>query len=102
MVGPRRVHGPRTPARRSLSHRRRPLPEESFPPAVTQDPTHIWPSIQSELRRAVPEHTYDLWLAQLEPVTLDGDTLVVAAPAKLRPRIADRFGRVLQSCAAAI
>ena len=69
---------------------------------MTQDPTHIWPSIQSELRRAVPEHTYDLWLTQLEPVALDGDTLVLAAPAKLRPRIADRFGRVLQSCAAAV
>jgi chromosomal replication initiator protein len=69
---------------------------------VTQDLAHIWPSIQGELRRAVPEHTYDLWLAPLEPAAIDGDTLVLEAPAKLRPRIADRFGRVLQSCAAAV
>ena len=69
---------------------------------MNQDLAHIWPSIQSELTRAVPEHTYDLWLAPLEPVAIDGDTLVLQAPAQLRPRIADRFGRVLQSCAAAV
>ena len=69
---------------------------------MTQDLAYIWPSIQSELRRAVPEHTYDLWLAPLEAAAIDGDTLVLEAPAQLRPRIADRFGRVLQSCAAAV
>jgi chromosomal replication initiator protein len=69
---------------------------------VNQDLAHIWPSLQGELRRAVPEHTYDLWLAPLQPIALDGDTLILEAPAKLRPRIADRFGRVLQSCAAAV
>jgi chromosomal replication initiator protein len=69
---------------------------------VTQDLTHIWPSIQSELRRAVPEHTYELWLAPLAAAAIDGDTLILEAPAKLRPRVADRFGRVLQSCAAAV
>jgi chromosomal replication initiator protein len=69
---------------------------------VNPDPAYIWPSIQSELKRAVPEHTYDLWLAQLRAVAIDGDTVVVEAPAGLRARIADRFGRVLQSCAAAV
>jgi chromosomal replication initiator protein len=69
---------------------------------VNPDPTHIWPSIQSELKRAVPEHIYDLWLAALRPVAIDGDTVVVEAPAGMRGRIADRFGRVLQSCAAAV
>jgi chromosomal replication initiator protein len=69
---------------------------------VNPDLTHIWPSIQSELKRAVPEHTYDLWLAPLRPLAIDGDTVVVEAPAGMRPRIADRFGRVLQSCAAAV
>ena len=69
---------------------------------MNPDPTHIWPSIQSELKRAVPEHTYDLWLAALRPVELDGATVVVEAPAGMRGRIADRFGRVLQSCAAAV
>jgi chromosomal replication initiator protein len=69
---------------------------------VNQDAAHIWPAIQSELERAVPAHTYDLWLAPLRAVAIDGDTLVLEAPAKLRGRVADRFGRVLQSCAAAV
>jgi chromosomal replication initiator protein len=69
---------------------------------VTQDPTHIWPAIQSELKRAVPEHTYDLWLAPLRPVAFDGETIVVEAPEGMRPRIAERFGRVLHACAAAV
>jgi chromosomal replication initiator protein len=69
---------------------------------VNPDLTHIWPSIQSELKRAVPEHIYDLWLAPLRPVAIDGATVLVEAPAGMRSRIADRFGRVLQSCAAAV
>ena len=69
---------------------------------MNPDPTHIWPAIQSELKRAVPEHTYDLWLAPLRPVAIERDTVVLAAPEGMRNRIADRFGRVLQSCAAAV
>jgi chromosomal replication initiator protein len=69
---------------------------------VNPDPTHIWRSIQGELKRAVPEHTYDLWLAPLRAVALDGDTVVVEAPAGMRGRVAHRFGSVLQSCAAEV
>jgi chromosomal replication initiator protein len=69
---------------------------------VNPDAAHIWSSIQTELKRAVPEHTYDLWLAPLQAVAIDGDAVVVQAPSALRPRIVERFGRVLQSCAAAV
>jgi chromosomal replication initiator protein len=69
---------------------------------VNQDPAHIWPAIQRELKRAVPEHIYDLWLAPLRPVAFDGDTLVVEAPEGMRPRITERFGRVLHACTAAV
>ena len=69
---------------------------------MNPDPAHIWPAIQSELKRAVPEHTYDLWLASLRAVAIDGDTVVVEAPEGMRARVAERFGRVLQSCAAAV
>jgi chromosomal replication initiator protein len=69
---------------------------------VSPDAVQIWPSIQGELRRAVPDHVYDLWLAPLEPIAFDGDTVVVRAPEGMRARVADRFGRVLQSCAAAV
>ena len=69
---------------------------------MNQDHTHIWPAIQSELKRAVPEHTYDLWLAPLRPVAMDGFTVIVQAPEGMRPRITERFGRVLHACAAAV
>jgi chromosomal replication initiator protein len=69
---------------------------------VNQDPVYIWRSIESELKRAVPEHTYDLWLADLRPVGVDGHTVIVEAPTGLGSRIADRFGRVLASCAVAV
>ncbi|MDX6657870.1 MAG: chromosomal replication initiator protein [Solirubrobacteraceae bacterium] len=69
---------------------------------MSPDVLHIWPSIQGELRRAVPEHTYDLWLAPLRPLTFDGATVVVEAPDGMRPRIAARFGHVLQGCVTAV
>ena len=59
---------------------------------MNQDLTHIWPAVQSELKRAVPEHTYDLWLAPLRPVAFDGDIVVVEAPDGMRSRIAEREG----------
>jgi chromosomal replication initiator protein len=63
---------------------------------------HTWSQIQAELRRAVTDSTYHLWLAPLRPRELDGDTLVVAAPEEIRSWVADRFSRVLQACAAAV
>jgi chromosomal replication initiator protein len=59
-------------------------------------------SIRSELRRAVPDSTYEIWLAPLTPRALVGETLVVGAPDEIRSWVADRFARVLQTCAAAI
>jgi chromosomal replication initiator protein len=63
---------------------------------------HIWPQIQAELRRAVTDSTYHLWIEPLRPQQLDGDTLLVAAPEAIRSWVADRFSRVLQTCAAAV
>jgi chromosomal replication initiator protein len=71
-------------------------------PAVTDDPEDIWTRIAAELRQAVPADMYDIWLAPLELVERDGDTVVVSAPAELRGWIADRFARVLQAAAAAV
>lgn len=62
----------------------------------------VWSRIRSELRDAVTESTYHVWLEPLRPVELDGDTLVVEAPAEIRGWVADRFSRVLQTCAAAV
>ena len=63
---------------------------------------HTWPQIQAELRRAVTDSTYHLWLAPLRARELDGDTLLVGAPEEIRTWVADRFERVLQTCVAAV
>ncbi|MEA2153896.1 MAG: chromosomal replication initiator protein, partial [Solirubrobacteraceae bacterium] len=50
----------------------------------------------------MPDSTYEIWLAPLQARALVGDTLLVAAPDEIRSWVADRFGRVLQTCAAAV
>ncbi len=62
---------------------------------------HAWPHIRAELRRAVPDSTFSIWLEPLKPERLEGDVLVVTAPEGIRRWVRERFGRVLQSCAAA-
>jgi chromosomal replication initiator protein len=69
---------------------------------VTDDPDHIWPAIQNELRQAVPIDMYDVWLAPLRAVALEADVLVVEAPRELRAWVAERFARVLQASVAAV
>ncbi len=61
-----------------------------------------WRRIQAELRSAVTETTYQVWLEPLRPRRIDGDTLVLTAPAPTRTWLAERFSRVLQTCAAAV
>ncbi len=63
---------------------------------------HTWPKIQAELRRAVTDSTYHLWLAPLRARAIEGDTLLVGAPEEIRTWVADRFTRVLQTCVAAV
>jgi len=69
---------------------------------TTEDPEHIWNAIQQELRQAVPADMYDIWLAPLRVLDLEGDLLLLEAPQELRAWVADRFARVLQASAAAV
>lgn len=71
-------------------------------PDPTPDPDHAWLHIRGELRQAVSDATWHLWLEPLTATGIDGDTLTVAAPEATRGWIADRFGRLLQACAAAV
>ncbi len=66
------------------------------------DPDHAWLRIRSELRQAVSDATWHLWLEPLELGGLSGDTLVLVAPEATRAWVADRFGRLLQACGAAV
>jgi chromosomal replication initiator protein len=56
--------------------------------------------VQAELALSVDEATYRIWLAPLRPLELDESTLTLQAPAHGRSWIRDRFGRVLEACAA--
>jgi len=71
-------------------------------PGLTPQLTRDWALIQSQLRRAVPDSTFEIWLAALRPRAIVGDTLIVAAPDEIRSWVADRFARVLQTSAAAV
>ncbi len=63
---------------------------------------HSWKRIAAELRGAVSDATWHLWLEPLEPREIVGDTLVVQAPDKVRAWVSDRYGRLLQTCAATV
>lgn len=63
---------------------------------------HTWSQIQAELRRAVTDSTYHLWIAPLRARAIEGDVLLVGAPEEIRTWVADRFARVLQTCTAVV
>jgi chromosomal replication initiator protein len=63
---------------------------------------HPWKRIRAELRSAVTDSTWHLWLEPLELRTLHDGVLLLAAPEGARERVADRYGRLLQACAAAV
>ena len=63
--------------------------------------SHSWPTIRDQLRRAVDESAWDLWLSPLEPRSLEEGTLVVEAPEQSRGWVRDRYGRLLDACASA-
>ena len=61
--------------------------------------TPAWTSIQNELRRAVGDSTFDIWLAPLKLASWDGDLLVLDAPESIRSWVSGRYGRVIERCA---
>jgi chromosomal replication initiator protein len=70
---------------------------------VTDDElAYSWRQIRSELRGAVPETTWHLYLEPLAVRRLDGATLVVTAPDDKRSWITERFSRLLQASAARV
>ena len=60
-----------------------------------------WRLIRAELRRAVPDSTWHQWL---EPLTAreENGALLIEAPDETRRWIANRYGRLLQACSAAV
>ena len=66
------------------------------------DAFDTWTRVREDLRRAVDEGAFELWLAPLEPRLVEGARLVLAAPDAKRRWVADRFARVLQRSAEAV
>jgi chromosomal replication initiator protein len=69
---------------------------------LTDDPDHTWRRIENELRERVRADIYDIWLAPLRLVEIDGDQVTLEGPRELRAWVAERFARVLQASAAAV
>jgi chromosomal replication initiator protein len=66
------------------------------------DVQHAWRRIRDEMRRAVDDSTWQLWLEPLAARQLDGGTLVIEAPAESRAWIETSFSRLLAGCAKAV
>ncbi len=63
---------------------------------------HAWHRIQQELRTAVGESTWHIWLEPLAARSLEAGVLVVEAPDAIRPWVAGRFARALRACTEAV
>ena len=61
------------------------------------DLAQSWRRIRAELRTAVSDATWQLYLEALDARRLDGGTLVVTAPDASRAWITERFSRLLQA-----
>ena len=67
---------------------------------MTPDPAPIWTRLQAELRRRVPDATFDTWLAPLAWGGVeDGDRVVLLAGADVRDWVAQRYAAILQDAA---
>ena len=66
------------------------------------DLQHAWRRIRAEMRQAVSDSTWQLWLEPLAARQLEGGTLVVEAPAESRAWIESSFTRLLAACAKAV
>jgi chromosomal replication initiator protein len=66
------------------------------------DLPHAWTRIRAELRRAVSDSTWQLWLDGLQAQRLEAGTLVIEAPAESRAWIESSFARLLAACSIAV
>jgi len=66
------------------------------------EPVSAWRAIRAELRRALGDSTYEIWIAPLEVKAFEGAMLLLTAPPATRAWTAKRFGRILESAAKAV
>jgi chromosomal replication initiator protein len=92
---------PRALARDPLKRPSEPSPREGHVRAPVSDPdlSPAWGRIRHELRRAVDDATWHVWLEPLTLRSLDGARLEIEATDGLRAWVSGRFSRLLQTCA---
>jgi chromosomal replication initiator protein len=66
------------------------------------DLLHAWRRIRSEMRHAVSDSTWQLWLEPLAARQLEAGTLVIEAPAESRAWVESSFARLIAACAKAV
>ena len=64
--------------------------------APAEDLEDIWARVRGDLRDSLPTSTFNLWLKPLRAVSIQGTTLVLAAPASVRTWVERRYGAALQ------
>jgi chromosomal replication initiator protein len=62
----------------------------------------IWHRFRAELRQAVNESTWNIWLERVELGAVEGATLVLTAPDDVRAWVQGRFAPLLQACAESV
>jgi chromosomal replication initiator protein len=65
------------------------------------DLPHAWRRVRAELRRAVADSTWHLWLDPLQARSLEQGLLTIEAPAESRAWVEASFSRLLGACATA-
>jgi chromosomal replication initiator protein len=75
------------------------LLKELHLPAVTPDPAPIWIRLQAEVRHRVSESAYEIWLSPLRWGGIDGDRIVILAPAEVRGWVQQRYASILDEAA---
>ncbi len=69
---------------------------------MNEDLEQIWGHIKAELHTAVDETTYRVWLEPLQATDFSERTLTLNTPSRAPDWISGRFGRLLQTAAAAV
>ena len=63
------------------------------------EPTAAWRELRAELRQAVGDSTFEIWLEPLKLVSIRDGKLLVDAPPATQAWLSKRFGRLLESSA---
>jgi chromosomal replication initiator protein len=73
-----------------------------LPLSAYVEPTAAWRELRADLRQAVGDSTYEIWLEPLELVALRDGRLLIDAPAATRAWVTKRFGRLIEARAKAV